>query len=731
MALTKEQLEQQIQQNFALNPPFPSAAIGSPASGAGGASSTTDQLLSLMLQRELAAQQQNTSYVDHTLVPDAGNANWIAQQAQGMVGQNLGRSASNTQNFIDTNNSIVNQIGGIGSAYNQAANQGLQNFYTNTNNNSQAGFDLANQLGQINATQYGRITPTTSWAGDLTSQAAGARANPGDVANQNAILSQLMGAAGGSLNVTSQGAQAYADPQAVQMQMQALGQLQGAASGALDWQSQAAQAYADPAAVQMQNQSLGMLQQMAGGSLDVSPGQLDPQSYAAAQKALGQFQDVYGGSLDIQPGQLDPAAWDAQHSALSQLSTLTNPQVTAQEQFNYEQQRQAEEQDRRASQAATLTDLRQRGMAGSGMELANQQLGNQTTSQNRLLGDLGTQATAVQRAMTALQNYGALSTDMTSQANALAQANQGTRMSGLADYGQMGSALNSQANQLAMANQGTRAAGTEAYNAGATNLRNETFAEAYGRGQAADAASAANQATRLNATDNYAQQTSNLRDETFNEAYARGTAADQVNTANSNRQLGAMDSSSQLATNMRNQGFAENFSTGQAADQMSQYNRTQSIGVNEFRDNYAAGQQNDAWSRQLGVTGAGFTALQNQGTNLNNQQTQFTSTNNSNYLRDLAAPQAASVANGQNYGAVNNWLGQSNNYWAGFGNIAQNQFSNDAAIGSARSNAINAGTQGVNGVLQLQAGQAATNAAVSAVNNQPVGLLDGFFKLFG
>src|SRR5262249_53176880 len=117
---------------------------------------------------------------------------------------------------------------------------------------------------------------------------------------------------------------------------------------------------------------------------------------------------------------------------------LTNPEVTAQERFIYEQQRMNAEQSERANRAAVMTNLRQRGMSGSGMELTDAALANQQVGQNRLLADLGAHSNAIGRAMTALQGQAGLSSTLNSQANALGLQNAANQLGALTNYAGLG-----------------------------------------------------------------------------------------------------------------------------------------------------------------------------------------------------------------------------------------------------------------------------------------------------
>lgn len=108
----------------------------------------------------------------------------------------------------------------------------------------------------------------------------------------------------------------------------------------------------------------------------------------------------------------DQRSIDAQYDALNRFKTLSDPTVTAKERFLMETARRAEERDRKSAMDAAFRDMEARGVRSGGAEIAALLGAQQTTSENRMLQDLGTQAGAVDRSMLALQNYGDLSGDI-------------------------------------------------------------------------------------------------------------------------------------------------------------------------------------------------------------------------------------------------------------------------------------------------------------------------------
>lgn len=108
----------------------------------------------------------------------------------------------------------------------------------------------------------------------------------------------------------------------------------------------------------------------------------------------------------------DNMAIGAQYGTLAKLQELSDPSVTAKEQFMMEQSRMAQEGDQRAYRDAIINNLSQRGALGSGGEIAALLGSQQETGQRRMLEDLGTRAGAVDRSMRALESSGQLAGDI-------------------------------------------------------------------------------------------------------------------------------------------------------------------------------------------------------------------------------------------------------------------------------------------------------------------------------
>jgi hypothetical protein len=105
----------------------------------------------------------------------------------------------------------------------------------------------------------------------------------------------------------------------------------------------------------------------------------------------------------------DPDSIAAQKEAIDKYRGLTDPTVTAKEKFLMMQSRVGEEQSRKSAMDAALQDMQRRGVRSGGAEMSALLGAQQTTSQNRLMQDLGTQAGAVDRSMQAIEGLGRVS----------------------------------------------------------------------------------------------------------------------------------------------------------------------------------------------------------------------------------------------------------------------------------------------------------------------------------
>lgn len=422
------------------------------------------------------------------------NTTNMDQEAQnGILGQ-IGWQDGQNANYLNQGQDLVNQLGGITNTANAFDWNNLGTYQqqiqaiNGDNDSIMKGYtDQYNQL--INP-----ISSGVSWAGDLTSQAAQAYADPQAVAAQAAAQAQLAAIGSGSLDVSLGSNQGYQN-------------LLGWSNGDHD---------VDPMSIVGMNQ----LQGVANGSLDLHPGDIDPEAYAALKDARGKYKD------------------------------LTTPEVTDAERFIYEQSLQNQIQNDRANRQGVNSQLRQRGLSGAGQQIASSALASQTNSENALLTSLGANANAVQRAMTALGGYADVSGQMNQQANALGVQNQNTRSGALNNLTNIGAQIeNANANRQLSAtgqaadlyesnaqnNNNRRLAGTQSSAQVAGQMRDSSFNEAYARGQAADSTAQFNRVQSLgvdefNAT--FAENDASRRGELAGQYARDSVGANQIKAAN-------------------------------------------------------------------------------------------------------------------------------------------------------------------------------------------------------
>lgn len=543
---------------------------------------------------------------------------------------------------------LVAQLSGARDSANAFDWNALSGYQSGLAANSASNSQYVSNLGDLYGQLANPLHSQTTWAGDLTSQAA--IADPQALAAQNQALGFLGGAMNGSLNYSSQAAHAAADPQSIQDEYIALGELQKAAAGGLNVTSQAANVWSDPALV------------------------------AAQQRGVDALWNVSQGAGAIKPGELDPEAYAAQQDALKQYGALTTPKLTDAERFIYENERLMAERDERANREAVMSGLRQRGMGGSGMELVNSQLANQQTSQNRLLGDLGANAQAINRSMQALAGYGGLA-----------------------------STMNDQANQLAMSNRARELTALGLYTDQAGQMRSRAFDEAYARGTAADQVAMSNMNRRLQAQGMSFDAAGTIRNQSFNEDYSRGLAADAASANNQRTQLQGGIAYGNQANTMQQQAYQR----GLAADQTAQFNRAQSIGVSEWNDQFNQKERDAQWNRGVGMANTGLQANAQNASNLTNSWIAGSKTNDATYgrTRDVITAQDTSntrahddtrYTNGQLIDLGNQMVGDEN---SNFGRQAQ---ITGLGIGSN-----NAGIGAINDIGREFAGTAASRSAAS------------------
>jgi hypothetical protein len=464
-----------------------------------------------------------------------------------------------------------------------------------------------------------QLTPTP-YQGDYNS-------NPADVARQQQSYNTLNGIGGGSLNYTAAQAQLY----------------------------------------QAQYQT-AELAQMQAYEADLKLAESNGQDVSAERDALAQLKANAGGALDVVNGANAPEAYNAQLQALSKMQGLTDPQRTAQEEFLYEQQRQREVQDQSTSRAAVMQNLRARGMSGSGMELTDQAIEDQITSQNRLLGDLGTQATAVARAQANLNSVGSLSSTMVGQGNQVAQGNQQVRAGSAQTQGALASDIRAQGdamsqfnanafNQNSMFNAGQQQDASKT-NAMLMESNNEFNANAYNSNQQFNA-NAGNQNSMFNA----GQQ-------------------NQASANNQQTQLSGSLGAAQQAASMRT-----------AADAVGMANQAQQGISNRANDIFRADQQVQATNRATDVFNAG------QGTT----QTNLGNTNQ--------AINASSLLGDKSFGAGMTGLNDTRNYWNTVQQTGQQNTQNALGFGALATGTNISGASAATDALSKAAGNFAAGQA--------------------
>lgn len=601
----------------------------------------------------------------------------------------LNRQSTNITNLGTQNQGIFNNLSGLQGTFFNAQNAlGQQN-----QGLAQQSADAASQLAAINAGLSGQswnsATQTNAannaTLGNYLGQVGGI--NNFQLGNFNNFASALnsqpiLQAGGYGAPVVSQAATAHADPASIAMQNQVMSELGGWASGAHALTSQAATAQANPQDIANQQMAANALQAAANGSKDVN---------FYALPGIGELHNAAQGSKDVHVGQEDPTAYAAELEALKKYQGLTTPQVTAAEQFIYEQARQQQEQDERAQRAAVMSNLRMRGMSGSGQEVVSSALAGQQTSENRLLSDLGAQSNAIARAMAALGGQADLSSAMTNQANQIALANQATQMSALGEYTGIGAdvAQNNMNRQLAA---------------------QEAASQAY----------------------------ATLRAQGFSEDYARKAAADQMAQFNNSQELQATGMQGDLATSMRTQSFNEDFQTKSAADSVAMFNKEQSQISQRWQEQYAAQQQQAFTDRQTAIMNGSTQTSQILSNNANNAwQAGFTTNqgNNANIQGSLGlqGTLANNTTNARQTG-INTQMGaniaQSGTYaqqLAAMTQLGLGQIGNNTSMTQLQNQQL--GTQ-----LGYNQGVAAANAAkppshtfgLGSDPNQVRGLLGGY-----
>ena len=135
-------------------------------------------------------------------------------------------------------------------------------------------------------------------------------------------------------------------------------------------------------------------------------GDVAAQNVNAAQQGANAFDGV----------SVDPRLQDAQMQALSGLQDVySNGGLTAQDRARLAQISEQEATQQRGAREAILQNARQRGVAGSGLEMLSQMQNQQAAAGRQNARDLGVEAMAQQRALDAMMQAGQLGGQMRGQ----------------------------------------------------------------------------------------------------------------------------------------------------------------------------------------------------------------------------------------------------------------------------------------------------------------------------
>ncbi len=154
-------------------------------------------------------------------------------------------------------------------------------------------------------------------------------------------------------------------------------------------------------------------------------GKLKDAGNAERQKALQnmrnslpteqQFNDILGSQDPLQLGQADSGAIDAQRNALAQLQSLAGGGLLAGDRSAIREIQNTSEANERAQREALMAQAQQRGMGGSGSQLAAA-LSNQQGGATRAASQANAvQTAAMNRALQALQGQGQVAGQMRGQ----------------------------------------------------------------------------------------------------------------------------------------------------------------------------------------------------------------------------------------------------------------------------------------------------------------------------
>jgi hypothetical protein len=276
----------------------------------------------------------------------------------------------------------------------------------------QGGVALNNSL---NATQGQRMSAINSANSGLTSAN---NAYQGQLTNYTNQANQVNNAYQGQL--TGLTAQQNAANQAFQGQLRASNQAAQEAYAGYQNKLDSSNAAMDAANVDFQRQLAMSNAEASGNALDLA-NSLEKQTDQGYQY-VGDLEDKYDNLNNFDWGRLDnyerdtnpllaemkaqgsdPKYVQQMQDVYDQYKKLSNPEVTAQERFLAEQARLKTENQDKSSRDAAYAALQARGLNSGGQMIAAQYANRQQTAQDRVLAELGLQASAVGRSMEGLQ----------------------------------------------------------------------------------------------------------------------------------------------------------------------------------------------------------------------------------------------------------------------------------------------------------------------------------------
>lgn len=454
-------------------------------------------------------------------------------------------------------------------------------------NEYEAGQNALNQQDQGNLSRYmGETDP-------LMTQLQARGSNPADVAAQQAALQRATGIAGGSLNYTA--AQAASNAGDVARQNQSFNKLDAIGGGSLDYDAQLWAS--NPQDEQRQVDAYSNFDRIGGGKLDyVSEG---GKAYANAEDLTNQRNAYRQIQDEVNSGGAK------QNESYDLIKSRTGVEATAQEQLLYELARRQQASQEKSSRDAVGERMASQGLRSGAAAMAQARGASQQNSENALLSALAANAGAVQRST----QYTGMQAD---QANAMRSAQQ--------------NALGLQGNM-------------------STNMRGQSFDEAYKRGTAKDVASANNQGTQLAGYQLAGNQANQIRQSNDTVGLTNAGYTNQARANNQSTRLTGNVQAGNMATSMRN-----------ASDNMSMFNtgQTNQAYQNNQATMFGGAQLQANQSNQ--IRSANDAMSQFQDTYASNEATRVGNLAGQRSAQNLATTGQVGARNDTTYGAGQNML---------------------------------------------------------------------------